>query len=123
MLQVQTRKPPRTFNHHANIRTDKPTPNSMMTRVLSAVFQPLFNAETQRARRNAEEKIIFFLLSLRSSANLCVSALILRSLRANRDMAVQRSAEKRREKDLSAALCESLRLCVKSFAAREQMGI
>ena len=33
MLQVQTRKPPRTFNHHANIRTDKPTPNSMMTRV------------------------------------------------------------------------------------------
>jgi len=42
MLQVQTRKPPRTLNHHANIRTDKPTPNSMMTRVLSVCFQPLF---------------------------------------------------------------------------------
>ena len=31
---------------------------------------------------SAEEKSIFFLLSLRSSANLCVTALILRSLRA-----------------------------------------
>src|ERR1035441_2261127 len=41
MLQVQTRKPPRTLNHHANIRTDKPTPNSMMTRVQEAGFQPL----------------------------------------------------------------------------------
>ena len=37
-----------------------------------------FNAETQRARSNAEEQSIFFLLSLRSSANLCVSALTLR---------------------------------------------
>src|ERR1039458_5469824 len=44
--------------------------------------QTSFNAETQRARSNAEEKSIFFLLSLRSSANLCVSALILRRLRA-----------------------------------------
>jgi hypothetical protein len=35
----------------------------------------------------------------------------------------QRDAEKRREKDLSEALCESLRLCVKSFTAREQIGI
>ena len=33
------------------------------------------NAETQRARRNAEEKSLFFLPSLRPSANLCVSAL------------------------------------------------
>ena len=32
------------------------------------------NAETQRARRNAEESL-FFLPSLRPSANLCVSAL------------------------------------------------
>src|ERR1035438_480400 len=39
------------------------------------------NAETQRARRNAEEKSAFLPLSLRSSANLCVSALILRRLR------------------------------------------
>jgi hypothetical protein len=31
--------------------------------------------ETQRARRNAEEKSLFFLPSLRPSANLCVSAL------------------------------------------------
>src|ERR1035438_6019551 len=34
------------------------------------------NAETQRARKSAEEKIAFLPLSLRSSANLCVSALI-----------------------------------------------
>ena len=40
--------------------------------------QTSFNAEMQRAWSNAEEKSIFFLLSLRSSANLCVSALILR---------------------------------------------
>ena len=52
--------------------------------------QTSFNAETRRARSNAEEKRIFFLLSLRSSANLCVSALILRRLRANPDNAVQR---------------------------------
>src|ERR1039458_8286506 len=37
-----------------------------------------FNAETPRARSNAEEQSILFLLSLRSYANLCVSALILR---------------------------------------------
>jgi hypothetical protein len=55
--------------------------------------QTSFNAETQRARSNAEEKSIFFLLSLRSSANLCVSALILRRLRANPDIAVQRRQE------------------------------
>src|ERR1035437_7031377 len=42
-------------------------------------------------RSNAEEKSIFFLLSLRSSANLCVSALILPRLRANPDIAVQRT--------------------------------
>jgi len=42
--------------------------------------QTSLNAETQRARRNAEEKDIFFLPSLRPSANLCVSALILCSL-------------------------------------------
>src|ERR1035441_8375212 len=53
-------------------------------------IQTGLNAETQRARSNAEEKSIFFLLSLRSSANLCVSALILRSLRANPEIAVQR---------------------------------
>jgi hypothetical protein len=41
MLKVQTRKPLRTFNHSANIHTDIPTPNSMMTRVLDASFQPL----------------------------------------------------------------------------------
>jgi hypothetical protein len=46
--------------------------------------EPNFNAETQRARRNAEEKISFFLLSLRFSANLCVSALILCSVRTAR---------------------------------------
>jgi len=40
-LQVQIRKPPRTLNHHANIRTDKTTPNSMMTQVPEAGFQPL----------------------------------------------------------------------------------
>src|ERR1035441_2314817 len=38
--------------------------------------QTSFNAETQRAQSNAEEKTIPFHLSLRSSANLCVSALI-----------------------------------------------
>ena len=42
-------------------------------------------------RRNAEEKSFFFHLSLRPSANLCVSALILRSLRANRDIAKERN--------------------------------
>src|ERR1017187_4998962 len=47
------------------------------------------NAETQRARRNAEEKSTFLPLSLRSSANLCVSALILRSLRGDWSTAVQ----------------------------------
>src|ERR1039458_4883263 len=47
------------------------------------------NAETQRARRNAEEKSLFLPLSLRSSANLCVSALILRSLRGYWSTAVQ----------------------------------
>src|ERR1035438_7989397 len=47
------------------------------------------NAETQRARRNAEAKSFFFLLSLRSSANLSVSALILRSLREYWSTAVQ----------------------------------
>src|ERR1035437_5616899 len=52
-------------------------------------MQTSSNAETQRARSNAEEKSIFFLLSLRSSANLCVSALNLRRLRANPDIAVQ----------------------------------
>jgi hypothetical protein len=53
--------------------------------------QNSFNAETQRARRNAEEKSFFFHLSLRPSANLCVSALILCSLRANRDIAKERN--------------------------------
>jgi hypothetical protein len=47
------------------------------------------NAETQRARRNAEEKSLFLPLSLRSSANLCASALILRSLRGYWSTAVQ----------------------------------
>ena len=47
------------------------------------------NAETQRARRNAEEKSFFFPLSLRSSANLRVSALILRRLRGYWSAAVQ----------------------------------
>src|ERR1035441_1659441 len=47
--------------------------------------EPSFNAETQRARRNAEEKLSFFLLSLRFSANLCVSALILCSVRGARN--------------------------------------
>jgi len=41
MLQAQTRKPARTFNRSANIRTDKPTPNSMMARVREADYQPL----------------------------------------------------------------------------------
>ena len=41
MLQAQTRKPTRTFNHHGNFRTDTSTPNSMMTRVLYAVIQAL----------------------------------------------------------------------------------
>ena len=41
MLQVQTRKPARTFNRAANIRTDKPTTNSMRTRGLYAWTQPL----------------------------------------------------------------------------------
>jgi hypothetical protein len=44
MLQVQTRKPARTFNRYANIRTDTLTPHSMMTRVMTASFQPLCNA-------------------------------------------------------------------------------
>src|ERR1039458_9355715 len=39
------------------------------------------NAETQRARRNAEEKSAFIPLSLRSSANLSVSRSLERSLR------------------------------------------
>src|ERR1039457_1506791 len=47
--------------------------------------EPSFNADTQRARRNAEEKLSFFLLSLRFSANLCVSALILCSVRGARN--------------------------------------
>src|ERR1035438_652642 len=47
------------------------------------------NAETQRARRHAEEKSAFLPLSLRSSANLCVSALVLRSLRGDWSTAVQ----------------------------------
>src|ERR1035437_4875304 len=47
------------------------------------------NAETQRARRNAEEKSAFLPFSLRSSANLSVSALILRSLREYWSTAVQ----------------------------------
>ena len=47
------------------------------------------NAETQRARRNAEAKSFFFLLSLRSSATLSVSALILRRLRGYWSTAVQ----------------------------------
>src|ERR1035441_2184925 len=51
--------------------------------------QSSLNAETQRARRNAEEKSAFIPLSLRSSANLCVSALILRSLRGYWSAAVQ----------------------------------
>jgi hypothetical protein len=53
MLQVQTHKPARTFNHHANIRTDKPTPNSMMTRVRKAGFQALLTdaSGTVRGKR------------------------------------------------------------------------
>src|ERR1017187_5284208 len=58
------------------------------------------NAETQRARRNAEEKSTFLPLSLRSSANLCVSALILRRLRANR--AGQRKGAKTQGFELNA---------------------
>jgi len=34
MLRGQTPKSPQTFNHHANIRTNKPTPISMMARRL-----------------------------------------------------------------------------------------
>jgi hypothetical protein len=41
MLQTQTPKPARILNRSANIRTDKSTPNLMMTRVLQIVFQPL----------------------------------------------------------------------------------
>src|ERR1035441_699594 len=47
------------------------------------------NAETQRARRSAEEKSFIFPLSLRSSANLSVSALILRRLRGDWSKALQ----------------------------------
>ena len=53
MLEVQTRKPARTFNRAANIRTDKPTPNSMRTRGLYACTQPLTTApfrNRQKAR-------------------------------------------------------------------------
>src|ERR1039457_4179856 len=50
-------------------------------------FSP--NAETQSARRNAWAKSAFLPLSLRSSANLCASALILRSLRGYWSTAVQ----------------------------------
>ena len=50
---------------------------------------------------NAEEKSFSFLLSLRPSASLCVSALILRSLRANHDRAVQGSEPRFMEKDLA----------------------
>src|ERR1039458_3628036 len=42
--------------------------------------QTSLNAETQRARRNAEQKSAFLPLSLRFSANRCVSALVLRRL-------------------------------------------
>jgi len=41
MLRDQTLKSPQTFNHHANIRTDKPIPISMMTRGLYAFIQSL----------------------------------------------------------------------------------
>src|ERR1039457_5145110 len=40
MLQVQTRKPPRTFNHHANIRTDTPTPNPMPMHLKNVCTRP-----------------------------------------------------------------------------------
>ena len=50
MLEVQTRKPARTFNRAANIRTDKPTPNSMRTRGLYACTQPLFMEQTNVGR-------------------------------------------------------------------------
>jgi len=33
MLQAQTPESPQTFNLSSNIRTETPTPNSMMTRV------------------------------------------------------------------------------------------
>jgi DNA-binding ferritin-like protein len=55
MLQVQTRKPPRTFNHHADIRTDKTTPNSMMARVRKAGFQSLLSTKTRNWHWNATD--------------------------------------------------------------------
>ena len=45
----------------------------------------------QRERRQQDPKALFFLPSLRPSANLCVSALILRSLRTIWSIAVQRT--------------------------------
>src|ERR1035438_5363721 len=82
---------------HSNQRiANEPKRSSSLTTKSAALqsrnrSQTSFNAETQRARSNAEEKNIFFLLSLRASANLCVSALILRTLRANPEIAVQRT--------------------------------
>ena len=52
------------------------------------------NAETQRARRYAEEQPFFFVPSLRPSANLCVSALILRSFQSARSQLQPPSARR-----------------------------
>ncbi|MGO8927739.1 MAG: hypothetical protein ACLQU3_12710, partial [Limisphaerales bacterium] len=57
MLQVQTRKPVRTFNRSANIRTDKSTPNLMMTRVRPAVFQPLLSPFLEGARQQTTARL------------------------------------------------------------------
>src|ERR1017187_7858301 len=85
--------------------------------------QTSFNAETQRARSNAEEKSIFFLLSLRSSANLCVSALNLRRLRANPDIAGQwcRDATELREAFGVRGACSRFRT-TPAIEQRQQAG-
>jgi hypothetical protein len=61
------------------------------TRALRHSAKPVLTQRRKGSRRNAEKKN-----SLQLFANLCASALNLRSLRANRDIAVvQRSKEKR----------------------------
>jgi hypothetical protein len=72
------------------------------------------NAETQRDVEKRREK--------EASANLCASALSLRSLRANQDIAVQRDAQNGDANSFElthpagegASLSKSLRLCVGS---------
>src|ERR1035437_700574 len=85
---VQGRNPKPEGRKKAETRSPEFTSNA--ARQSRNRNQARLNAETQRARRNAEEKALFFLPSLRPSANLCVSALILRSLRTISTIAVER---------------------------------